>query len=134
MPTEHPLTDAIAALTPPARDVLAGWHARALELEPSATEGMTYGMPALFYRGRPLVAVAVTAAGYSVYPCSGAIVEHVAPLLGELKRSKGAVAFTDARPLPVEAFDALVSARRAEIDASATTAQIAMTRAPRLPR
>ena len=118
MTAEHSVTDAIAALAPPARDVLAGWHARALELEPSATEGSSYGMPALRYRGRPLIAVAVTAAGYSVYPFSPAVINASAHLLVGLKRSKGAVAFTDAHPLPREAFDALVLARRAEIDAS----------------
>lgn len=116
--TDRPVTDAIAALEQPARDVLAGWHARALELEPPATEGVSYRMPALRYRGRPLVAVAVTAAGYSVYPFSPAAIVASAPLLGDLKRSKGAVAFTDARPLPRETFDALLLARRAEIDAA----------------
>lgn len=115
---EHPVTDSIAAAPQPARDVLAGWRARALELEPSATEGVSYGMPALRYRGRPLIAVAATAAGYSVYPFSPAVIEAAAPLLGDLKRSKGAVAFTDGRPLPREAFDAMLLARRAEIDAA----------------
>ncbi len=117
-PTDRPVTDAIAALEQPARAVLAGWHARALELEPSTTEGVSYGVPALRHRGRPLIAVAVTAAGYSVYPFSPAAIVASAPLLGDLRRSKGAVAFTDARPLPREAFDALLLARRVEIDAA----------------
>lgn len=116
--SEHPVTDAIAAAPPPARDVLAVWHARALELEPRATEGVSYGMPALRYRGKSLIAVATTVAGYSVYPFSPAAIVVAAPLLGDLKRSKGAVTFTDARPLPREAFDAMLLARRAEIDAA----------------
>lgn len=56
--------------------------------------------------------MAQTAAGYSVYPFSGAVVAAVAPLLGDLKRSKGAIAFTDAHPMPREAFDELVRIRR----------------------
>jgi len=72
---EHPVTDLIAAAPPPARDVLAGWHGRALQLEPSATEGVSYGMPALRYRGRPLVAVATTKTGYSLYPFSPAEID-----------------------------------------------------------
>lgn len=116
--SEHPLTAAIAAAPQPARDVLADWHGRALELEPRATEGVSYGLPALRYRGKALIAVAVTASGYSVYPFSPAVIEAAAPLLGDLKRSKGAVAFTDARPLPRDAFDAMLLARRAEIDAA----------------
>ncbi len=116
--SEHPVTDLIAAAPPPARDVLAGWHARALQLEPSATEGVSYGMPALRYRGRPLVAVAATKTGYSLYPFSPAVIEACAEHLEGVARSKGAVTFTDARPLPPAAFDALVLARRAEIDAA----------------
>lgn len=80
-PTDRPVTDAIAALEQPARAVLAGWHARALELEPSTTEGVSYGVPALRHRGRPLIAVAVTAAGYSVYPFSPAAIVASALLL-----------------------------------------------------
>jgi uncharacterized protein YdhG (YjbR/CyaY superfamily) len=118
MTTEHPVTEAIGVLASPAREVLAALHSHALELEPTATESTSYGMPALRYRGRPLLAVAVTAAGYSVYPFSPAVIDAVAPLLGNLKRSKGAIAFTDAQPLPPAAYDALVLGRRAEIDAS----------------
>lgn len=102
----------------PGPATVAAWMVRARELEPASVDGVSYGLPALLYRGKPLVAVAQTAAGYSVYPFSGAVVAAVAPLLGDLKRSKGAIAFTDAHPLPREAFDELVRTRRAEIDAS----------------
>ena len=68
--------------------------------------------------GPTTVAVVQTATGYSVYPFSGSVLAAVAPLLGDLKRSKGAIAFTDAHPLPRQAFDELVRTRRAEIDAS----------------
>jgi uncharacterized protein YdhG (YjbR/CyaY superfamily) len=105
-------------VTEPGPATVAAWMARACELEPASVDGVAYGLPALIYRGKPLVAVVQTAAGYSVYPFSGAVVTAVAPLLGDLKRSKGAIAFTDALPLPREAFDALVRSRRAEIDAS----------------
>jgi uncharacterized protein YdhG (YjbR/CyaY superfamily) len=110
------VTDFIAALDPSARSVLAGLMSRAVELVPDAVEGVSYGMPALLYRGRGLVAVAVTATGYSLYPFSGQVIVAVTDELGDVTRTKGAVQFTDARPLPLEAFDALVLARRAEID------------------
>lgn len=114
----HPVTDHIAGLGEPARSLLGGLHARALELEPTAVEGRSYGMPALLHRGRALVAVAVTATGYSVYPFSGQVIAGLDAQLGDLPRSKGTVSFTDTRPLPLEAFDALVLGRRAEIDAA----------------
>jgi uncharacterized protein YdhG (YjbR/CyaY superfamily) len=110
------VTDLIDGLDEPARSVLTGFTTRATELVPDAVEGVSYGMPALLYRGRGLVAVAVTAKGYSLYPFSGQVIAALADQLGEVARTKGAVQFTDARPLPPAAFDALVRARRAEID------------------
>ncbi len=111
------MTDFIADLDEPARSLLDGLRVRALELVPDAVEGVSYGMPALLHRGTGLVAIAVTRAGYSLYPFSGQVITALADELGDLPRSKGAVSFTDARPLPPAAFDALVLARRDEIDA-----------------
>lgn len=113
----HPVTDLIASLDEPARSLLEGCRTRALVLVSDAVEGVSYGMPALLHRGKGLVAVAVTRAGYSLYPFSGHVITALADELGDLSRSKGAVSFTDARPLPPAVFDALVLARRAEIDA-----------------
>jgi len=39
------------------------WPGR--ELEPASIDGVSYGLAALLYRGRPLIAVAQTAAGCS---------------------------------------------------------------------
>jgi uncharacterized protein YdhG (YjbR/CyaY superfamily) len=85
---------------------------------PDAGEGVSYAIPALMYRGSALVAVAVTKAGYSLYPFSGRVITALADELGDVARTKGAVQFTNARPLPPAAFDALVLARRDEIDAT----------------
>jgi uncharacterized protein YdhG (YjbR/CyaY superfamily) len=115
---EHPVTAAIAALESPALEVLAFWHARTLAIEPSVTEGISYALPALLYRGKPLIAVAVTKVGYSAYPFSSRAVSVAAAAAPGLTHSKGAVRFTNARPLPREAFDAMLLARRAEIDAT----------------
>ena len=114
----HPVTDLIAGLDDPARSLLEGMRSRALELVPGATEGVSYGMPALLHRGKGLVAIAVTRGGYSLYPFSGQVITALADELGDLPRSKGAVSFTEARLLPSVAFDALVRARRDEIDAA----------------
>lgn len=73
-------------------------------------------MPALRYRGRPLISVVTTKAGYSVYPFSPEVVTAALPLVTGLKATKGGVTFTDERMLSDEAFDALVNGRVAEID------------------
>lgn len=57
---------------------VAAWMAHARELEPASVDGVSYGLPTLLDHGKPLVTVAQTAAGYSVYPFSGGVVAAVA--------------------------------------------------------
>jgi uncharacterized protein YdhG (YjbR/CyaY superfamily) len=110
------VSDYIATLEEPARSVVDGWRVRALELVPAAEEGKSYGMPALRYRGRPLVSVITTKGGYSVFPFSAEVVANAVPTLEGFSTTKGGIRFTDEQPLPAEAFLTLVLRRRDEID------------------
>jgi uncharacterized protein YdhG (YjbR/CyaY superfamily) len=89
-----------------------------LAVVPDAEEGMSYGMAALRYRGRPLVSVISTKQGYSVFPFSSAVVESVIAEIDGFAATKGGIKFTDNRHLPNKAFDKLVAQRRDEIDAA----------------
>ncbi|MFN3708873.1 DUF1801 domain-containing protein [Microcella sp.] len=100
---------------------LSHFLGRARELVPTAVDGTSYGMPALLYRGRPLVAMVTTASGYSVYPFSPAVIDAVALTHPDLTRSKGAVTFTETHTLSTTAFDALIRGRVAEIDLALET-------------
>ena len=114
------VTDYIAGLDEPARAVLEWYRARAVAVVSGAEEGTSYGMPALRYRGRPLVSVVTTKQGYSVFPFSPAVVESVIADVDGFASTKGGIKFTDQRQLPAKAFDALVRRRRDEIDAALT--------------
>ena len=115
------VSDYIAGASEPARSVLTALRDRALRLVPDADEGTSYGMPALRYRGRPLVSVMATKAGYSLFPFSADVVAGAIGGLHGFASTKGGVKFTDAQPLPDEAFDGIVLARRAEIDSALVT-------------
>jgi uncharacterized protein YdhG (YjbR/CyaY superfamily) len=110
------VTDYIADRDEPARSVLDRYRARAVAVVPEAEEGMSYGMPALRYRGRPLISVVMTKQGYSVFPFSPAVVASVVVQIDGFDSTKGGIKFTDERHLPDSAFDALVARRRDEID------------------
>lgn len=112
------LTEYIAGLPPQAAVVIEQFRARAVELVPAAEEGLGYGMPALRYRGRPLLSVMATKAGFSIFPFSAEVVAKVLPSLDGFDSSKGGIRFTASHPLPREAFDHLVHERVAEIDAA----------------
>jgi uncharacterized protein YdhG (YjbR/CyaY superfamily) len=86
---------------------------------PEAVEGVSYGVPALRYRGRPLVSFGAAKAHCSFYVQSPAVMDAFADELQGFRTSKGTVHFTEAAPIPADLVGRLVRARMAETDAAA---------------
>ena len=114
------MTDYIAGLEGPERDLIARVRARALELVPDADEGVSYGMPALRYRDSPLVSVMAAKGHIGLYPFSPAVVSAVEGELEGYSWSKGTIRFTPEHPLPDSLVDRIILLRRDEIDAAKT--------------
>lgn len=110
------MTDYIAGLDEPDRSAMAAVHRAALELVPDAVEGVSYGMPALRYRDKPLLSVMQAKGHIGLYPYSPAVIEAVADRLGGYSRSKGTIRFTADHPLPDGVVERIVTLRRDEID------------------
>ena len=85
---------------------------------PGATEGRSYGLAALRYRGRPLVAATVAKDHLSVFPFSPPVVEAVAGDLDGFDLSKGTIRFTIDSAIPDAVLERIVGLRRDEIDAA----------------
>ncbi|WP_028708939.1 iron chaperone [Propionicicella superfundia] len=83
---------------------------------PGAVEGMSYGMPALLYRGRPLLAIRASKAHIGLYPFSAAVVAAVAARLPGYSLSKGTIRVTEERPLPPDVLAEILDQRVREID------------------
>jgi uncharacterized protein YdhG (YjbR/CyaY superfamily) len=79
-------------------------------------QGTSYGMPALLFRGKPLIAVMRTKKHIGVYPFSGLVPEAVVAHLDGFEHDKGTIRFQPDHPLPDDAIVAIVDARRAEIE------------------
>ncbi|GAA6524322.1 DUF1801 domain-containing protein [Intrasporangium sp. DVR] len=88
----------------------------ARDLVPDADEGMSYGMPALRHRGKPLIAVVSAARHLSLFPFSSAVVEAVAGDLDGFSLSKGTIRFDVDRPVPEPVVERIVRLRVAEIE------------------
>jgi len=111
-------TDLIASTDGETRAVLQEVLDRALALVPDAVEDLSYGIPALRYRGSPLVGVKVSARHLSLFPFSPDVVAAVAPRLAGYALSKGTIRFNSDQPPPTDVLDDIVELRRAEIDAA----------------
>lgn len=85
---------------------------------PDAEQGTSYGMPALIYRGRPLLGFAAAKAHLSIFPFSPDVVDGVKDRLDGYSLSKGTVRFSTERPLPDDVVTDVVRLRREEIDES----------------
>jgi uncharacterized protein YdhG (YjbR/CyaY superfamily) len=73
-------------------------------------------VPALLYRGKPLLGFAATKKHLSLYPFSPAAVESVRGRLTGFDISKGTIRFTVERPIPMDAVTELVRMRIREIE------------------
>lgn len=113
-----PFTELIASTDGETRTVLQELLDRALAIVPEAVEDLSYGTPALRYRGRPLVGVRVSAKHLSLFPFSTEVVEAVAPDLAGFSLSKGTIRFSAATPLPPAVIDRVVRLRKQEIEAA----------------
>jgi uncharacterized protein YdhG (YjbR/CyaY superfamily) len=83
---------------------------------PGAEQGTSYGLPALMYRGRPLLGLARAKQHLSLFPFSPAVIEAVHGRLDGFSLSKGTIRFTVSHPLPDEVITDLVILRRSEIE------------------
>lgn len=109
--------DFVAGLEEPERATFERVRDLALRAVPGAEQASSYGLPALTWRGKPLLGFKVAASHLAVYPFSAAAVDAVRGRLDGFAVSKGTVRFTSQQPLPEQAVLGLVRARRDEIDA-----------------
>lgn len=113
------LSDYIESLEPAEREVFERIRVQAIALIPEAEEGLGYGMPALTYRGRPLLSVQATRKHLGFYPFSADVVAAASGDLEGFDWSKGTIRFQPDHPLPDNVVTKLVLLRRDEIDAAA---------------
>ena len=101
------------------RAALERVYAIARAAVPEAEEGTSYGMAALLYRGKGLVATVRAKRFLSLYPYSGAVIASLSDVLGDFETTSGSVHYSAEHELPDDVLRRIVEARRAEIENSA---------------
>ena len=103
----------------PHRSALAHVYAVAAEVVPEAEEGTSYGMAALIYRGKGLIATVRAKKFLSLYPYSGTVLGDLAGDLADFETTSGSLHYSVEQPVPDDLLRLMVELRRAEIDAKA---------------
>lgn len=99
------------------REALARVRGIVDRVAPDAEEGVSYGMPAFLYAGRPLLGFRAAKKHLSVFPFSPAAIDAVEGRLEGFDMSKGTIRFSLDRPVPEDVLTDLVRARKEEIAA-----------------
>lgn len=108
------ITDYLNNVPPAQRDQLLSLHQFLQSQLPQATEKISYGMPAFFVAGQPVIYFAAMKHHLGLYP-TAAPIAHFAAELTSYKTSKGAIQLPYGQPLPTDLITQLVSFRLAEI-------------------
>lgn len=115
MARRSPEIDAIhAALSADVRRALEAIRRAVHAAAPGAEECLSYGMPAVRFEGRPLVAWRAAASHCAFHPLSGQTVAACADHLGDYRTAPGTIRFTPATVLPPSLVKRLVEHRIAE--------------------
>jgi uncharacterized protein YdhG (YjbR/CyaY superfamily) len=110
------VTDYLATVDPVRRPALERVVARAYDLVPDLQEGLSYGMPALLYRGKPILAAMAAKGHLALYPYSGGVVKRLGDRLAGFSLSTGTIRFQPDAQLPDDVIDDVVRFRQQEID------------------
>jgi uncharacterized protein YdhG (YjbR/CyaY superfamily) len=86
------------------------------EAAPGATEGISYGMPAFRYRGRPLVGFAAFKRHCSLFPMGHDVLDELGDEVADFRTAKGTLQFTPDKPIPHSLVGKIVRARMQEIE------------------
>ena len=86
-----------------------------IEIAPEAGQGTSYGMAALTYHQKPLLAFLAAKQHLSIFPFSSQVVDAVRDRLAAFELSRGTIRFTAAMPLPDEVVRDIVRHRIQQI-------------------
>lgn len=112
------VTDYLASIDNDAdRAALARVLDIARDVAPEVTQGVSYGMPTLLYRGKGYAAAMQTKAHLALYPFSGGILPAFEADLADFSHSISALRFSADKPVPDELLRRILEMRKEQIDA-----------------
>jgi uncharacterized protein YdhG (YjbR/CyaY superfamily) len=85
-------------------------------IEPEATEGLSYGYPALKLNGRPLIGFSVAKNHMTVYPFSPKVISAIEAEIQDYEYSKGLIRFTEDKVISKNIIELLIDLRKKQLN------------------
>ena len=84
---------------------------------PSVEDGVSYGVPALKYKGRPIIGFVAAKKHLSIYPFSGKVIDRLRDRLCNYHLTSGSIHLSEENPIAESLLGEIVAARLQEIEA-----------------
>ncbi len=110
------IAEYVSALPEPARTTISAIYAEARALVPDAVEGLSYGMPALVYKGKGLISVMNAKNHIGIYPYGNLGELAAAVSAAGLDSTKGSIHLKGDQTLPDDLLAAILLRRKAQLD------------------
>lgn len=104
----------LETLSEPEKQTVTHMYGIVRQIVPSATEELSYAMPAFKYKGKGLVAVIANENFLSLYPFEA--VERLGLDLSAYECTSGSIHFSIGNPIPDELLRDIITARMRQID------------------
>ena len=87
----------------------------AKSVEPRAKEGLSYGLPALKLKGRPLIGFSMSKEHLSAYPFSPKVIQSMREELQGYEHGKGVIRFSAEKPITKKIVDLMIELREEQL-------------------
>ena len=112
------IDDYLTNVEPAKREELERIRTLAKKIVPGAEEAISYGMPALKYRGKPFLGFDAHKNHIGIYPYSNQVIEELKDQLHDYAVSKGAIRVPLDHPISEEMLAQIIQQRLKQITTS----------------
>lgn len=108
------IDDYLASLSDDKKSIIKHMYDVVRQTVPNTTEGLSYSMPCLQYKGKALVAIMANKNFLSIYPfCS---IEKLGVDISTFEQTTGSIHFTLEAPVPDDLLKEIIQERKRQIE------------------